>query len=175
MLYDPIHKLGPADSVESFNCGHPALNQFLRQYALVNQKAGSVQTYVCCKHGEVAGFYSLSVGSVDHNQAPGRIAKGLSRHPVPVILLARLAVDLSHQRKGLGRALLKDALLRTLQVADIVGIRALIVHAKNDDARKWYARWDFEPSPTDPFHLFLLIKDLKAIAGKNLTADFGNP
>jgi hypothetical protein len=75
--------------------------------------------------------------------------------------------DKAHQGKGLGRALLKDALLRTLQVSDIVGIRALIVHAKNDVTRQWYTEWEFEPSPTDPFHLFLMLKDLKAIVGKN--------
>lgn len=116
----------------------------------------------------MVGFYSLTVGSVEPGDAPVRVMKGLSRHPVPVIVLARLAVDKSHQGKGLGRALLKDALLRTSQAADIVGIRALIVHAKNDEARRWYMQWEFEPSPTDPFHLFLLLKDLKAIAGKNL-------
>jgi GNAT superfamily N-acetyltransferase len=89
--------------------------------------------------------------------------KGLARHPVPVMILARFAVDRPHQGKGLGRALLKDALLRTLSVSDIVGIRALLVHAKDDTARKWYLNWDFEPSPTDPLHLFLMIKDLKAM------------
>ena len=166
--YGPMHKLSAADSVEFFDCAQPALNQFLQRYALVNQKAGSAQTYVCCKDGEVVGFYSLTVGSVEHEGAPHRVVKGLARHPVPVMILARLAVDKAHQGKGLGRALLKDALLRTLQVSDIVGIRALIVHAKNDVARQWYVEWEFEPSPTDPFHLFLILKDLKAIVEKNL-------
>ncbi|MEA2040214.1 MAG: GNAT family N-acetyltransferase [Thermodesulfobacteriota bacterium] len=164
--YDPIHKLSAVDSVEFFDCNQPDLNQFLQRYALVNQKAESAQTYVCCKNGEVVGFYSLTVGSVEHEEAPHRVVKGLARYPVPVMLLARLAVDKAHQGKGLGRALLKDALLRTLQVSDIAGIRALIVHAKNDVARQWYAKWEFEPSPTDPFHLFLMLKDLKAMAGK---------
>ena len=166
--YEPVHKLSAADSVEFFDCAQPALNQFLQRYALVNQKAGSAQTYVCCKNGEVVGFYSLTVGSVEREEAPHRVVKGLglAHHPVPVMLLARLAVDKAHQGKRLGRALLKDALLRTLQVADIVGIRALIVHAKNDVARQWYIEWEFEPSPTDPFHLFLMLKDLKAIVGR---------
>ncbi|WP_304511694.1 GNAT family N-acetyltransferase [Desulfobacula sp.] len=161
--YEPVHKLSAADSVEFFDCNLSDLNQFLQRYALVNQKANSAQTYVCCKDGEVAGFYSLTVGSVEHEEAPHRVVKGLARHPVPVMILARLAVDKAHQRKGLGRALLKDALLRTLQVSDIAGIRALIVHAKNDAARQWYIKWEFESSPTDPFHLFLMLKDLKAI------------
>ena len=89
--------------------------------------------------------------------------KGLARHPVPVIILARLAVDKEHQRKGLGHALLKDALLRTAQAADIAGIRRLLVHAKDDAVRRWYESWEFEPSPTDPYHLFLMLKDLKGM------------
>jgi len=165
--YEPVHKLSAADSVEFFDCDQPDLNQFLQRYALLNQKADSAQTYVCCKDGEVAGFYSLTVGSVKHEEMPHRVVKGLARYPVPVIILARMAVDKAHQGKGLGRALLKDALLRTLQVSDIAGIRALIVYAKNDAARQWYIEWEFEPSPTDPFHLFLMLKDLKAIAGKS--------
>lgn len=161
--YEPIRKLSPADSVEAFDCGQPALNQFLQRYALVNQRANSAQTYVCCLRGEVVGFYSLAVGSVEPEAAPPRVTKGLARHPVPVMILARLAVHRDHQRKGLGRALLKDALLRTVQAADIAGIRCLLVHAKDEVARQWYASWEFEPSPTDPYHLFLMLKDLKAL------------
>lgn len=89
--------------------------------------------------------------------------KGPARHPVPVMILARLAVDAAHQRRGLGRALLRDALLRTAQAADIAGIRCLRVHAKDDDARRWYESWDMEPSLTDPYHLFLLKKDIEAL------------
>ena len=89
--------------------------------------------------------------------------KGQARHAVPVMLLGRLAVDRTHQGRGLGRALLKDALLRTAQAADIAGIRALLVHAKDDAARGWYRPWEFDPSPTDSYHLFLLLKDLKRL------------
>ena len=109
----------------------------------------------------VVGFYSLVVGSVDPQAAPSRVMTGIARHPVPVMILARLAVDKAHQRKSLGKALLKDALLRTAQAADIAGIRAILVHAKDDVARNWYESWEFEPSPTDPYHLFLMLKDLK--------------
>lgn len=147
--------------MDGFDCGQVALNQFLQRYALVNQKANSAQTYVCCQGDVVVGFYSLVVGSVDPQAAPSRVMKGLARHPVPVMILARLAVDKEHQRKSLGKALLKDALLRTAQAADIAGIRSLLVHAKDDVARRWYASWEFEPSPTDPYHLFLMLKDLK--------------
>ena len=161
--YEPVRKLSQADSVEMFDCGQPVLNQFLLRYAFVNQKANSAQTYVCCLGGEVVGFYSLAVGSVDPEDAPARVMKGLARHPVPVMILARLAVDRDHQGKGLGKALLKDALLRTAQAADIAGIRCLLVHAKDEAARQWYESWEFDPSPTDPYHLFLMLKDLKAL------------
>jgi GNAT superfamily N-acetyltransferase len=161
--YAPIRKLAASDQTETFDCGQPALNQFLQRYALINQKANSAQTYVCCQGDVVVGFFSLAVGSVDPDTTPSRVTKGLARHPVPVMILARLAVDKEHQRKGLGQALLKDALLRTAQAADIVGIRCLLVQAKDDAARRWYESWEFEPSTTDPYHLFLMLKDLKSL------------
>ena len=159
--YTPVRKLAATDQVDGFDCGQAALTQFLQRYALVNQKANSAQTYVCCQGDVVVGFYSLVVGSVDPQTAPSRVIKGLARYPVPVVILTRLAVDKEHQRKSLGKALLKDALLRTAQAADIAGIRCLLVHAKDDVARRWYESWEFEPSPTDPYHLFLMLKDLK--------------
>ncbi|HET9122292.1 MAG TPA: GNAT family N-acetyltransferase [Acidiferrobacteraceae bacterium] len=161
--YAPVRKLAVTDPVNAFNCGQAALNQFLQRYALVNQKANSAQTYVCCQADVVVGFYSLAVGSVGPEAAPSRVMKGLARHPVPVMILARLAVDREHQRKGLGQAVLKDALLRTVQAADIAGIRCLLVHAKDDTARQWYESWEFDPSPSDPYHLFLMLKDLKGM------------
>ena len=161
--YSPVRKLLATDQVDAFDCGQAALNQFLQRYALVNQKAGSAQTCVCCRDDVVVGFYSLVVGSVDPEAAPSRVMKGLARHPVPVMILARLAVDTQHQRKGLGQALLRDALLRTAQAADIAGIRCLLIHAKDDAARRWYESWEFEPSPSDPYHLFLMIKDIKGL------------
>ena len=161
--YEPVRKLAGSDVVESFDCGQAALNQFLQRFALVNQKSNSAQTYVCCHGGVVVGFFSLAVGSVDPATAAPRVIKGIPKHPVPVMILARLAVDVQHQGAGLGKALLKDALLRTAQAADIAGIRALLVHAKDETSRQWYLNWEFEPSPSDPFHLFLLVKDLKAM------------
>jgi GNAT superfamily N-acetyltransferase len=160
--YEPIRKLTPSDAVQSFDCGDAALNSFLHRFALVSQQSNSAQTYVCGYGGSVVGFYSLAVGSVDPAAAAPRVIKGVPRYPVPVMILARLAVDLTHQRVGLGRALLKDALGRTAQAADIAGIRALLVHAKDERARNWYLSFDFEPSPSDPLHLFLLMKDLRA-------------
>ncbi|MEI7538718.1 MAG: GNAT family N-acetyltransferase [Comamonadaceae bacterium] len=163
--YEQVRKLATTDAVELFDCGQVALNQFLQRFALTSQRANSAQTYVCCHAGAVAGYYWLAVGSVEPGAASARVAKGIAQHPVPVMILARLAVDSRHQGAGLGRALLKDALKRTAQAAGIAGIRALLVHAKDESARNWYLQWEFEPSATDPLHLFLLLKDLKAMTG----------
>jgi GNAT superfamily N-acetyltransferase len=165
--FSAVQKLDASHEVDVFDCGKETLDRFLQRHALVNQKAGSAQTYVVCRREQrVAGYYSLAVGAVEHADAPGRVGKGLARHPIPVMLLARLAIDRAEQGKGLGKALLKDALLRTAQAAEIAGIRALLVHAKDDEARAWYEQFDFEPSPTDPYHLFLLMKDLRALLGE---------
>ncbi len=167
-IYAPVRKLNSDDLSDGFDCGKPALNQFLQRFALTNQKSNSAQTYVCCQAGGVVGYYSLVVGSVQPDAAAPRVAKGMSQHPVPVMILARLAVDLRHQRVGMGRALLKDALKRTAQAADIAGLRALLVHAKDEQAKQWYLNWEFEPSVTDSFHLYLLMKDLKALVAGSL-------
>ena len=159
----PIEPLTAHHFVDSFECGKPPLDHFLQRFALINQKTGSARTYVVCRGRRVVGYYSLAAGGVEHAQAPLRTGRGLPRHPIPVMLLARLAVDAREQGRGLGRALLKDALSRTDRAADIAGIRALLVHAKDDEARAWYEAHDFEPSPVDPYHLFLLMKDLRAI------------
>jgi len=161
--FEPVHKLSIADGVESFVCGHVARNEFLQRFALVNQRSNSSQTYASCNAGQVAGFYSLAVGSVEPSHSAPRVIKGIPRHPVPVMILARLAIDQRYQRQGLGKALLKNALLRTVHAADIAGIRALLVHAKDEEARNWYRQWEFEESPTDAYHLFLLVKDIKAL------------
>lgn len=163
--YEAVRKLTGADALGGFDCGQAALNQFLQRFALTNQRSNSAQTYVCCQAGAVVGYYSLAVGSVEPIAAAPRVVKGVPQHPVPVMILARLAVDLQHQRVGMGQALLKDALKRTAQAADIAGIRALLIHAKDESARQWYLNWEFEPSATDPFHLFLLMKDVKALLG----------
>lgn len=156
-----VHRLSSADVTDAFDCGQDDLNRFLKRFALANQAANAAQTYVTCRGNRVVGYYSLAVGSVQREDSPSRIVKDMARHPIPVMILARLAVDLSDQGSGIGKALLKDALLRTADAADIAGIRALAVHAKDEDARRWYEQFDFEPSPTDPLHLFLLLKDLK--------------
>lgn len=157
-----IEKLHRRHVVETFDCGEQALNRFLVRFALPNQMANASQTYVGITDDDaIVGFYTLVVGEVRYEGAPERLTKGLARHPVPVMLLARLGVDARWHGKGIGAGLLRDAILRTLQVADLAGVRAIAVHAKNDAARAFYERFDFQPSPTDPLHLFALIKDLK--------------
>jgi GNAT superfamily N-acetyltransferase len=156
-----IEKLRRDHPVDSFTCGRDELDRFLIRYALGNQQANASQTYIGLHDQEVIGFYSLVVGEVAFGDAPERLTKGLARHPVPVMLLARLAVSTTWQGRKIGSGLLKDAMLRTLQAADIGGIRAFAVHAKDEPAKQFYERFGFTPSPTDPLHLYRLIKDLR--------------
>ncbi len=160
-----IKKLERSDLVEFFDCGYMDLDRYISRFALNNQLAGGAQTYAATHDNRVVGYYSLAVSSVMHAEAPIRMKKGLARHPVPVMLLARLAVDNALKGKGLGTALLYDALARTLQAADIADIRAVLVHAKDDNARRFYEHFDFDPCPTDAYHLYLLIKELRNLVG----------
>lgn len=146
--------------LSGFECGTDALDTYLKRFALSSQSAGAARTYVAAEGGRVVGYYSLTTAQVDYDGAPERLRKGLARHPVPVILLARLAVDRTWQGRGLGAALLRDALLRTHNAADIVGVRALMVHAKDEAARRFYEHFDFDSSPFEPLHLFLLVKEI---------------
>lgn len=165
-----IEKLRRDHPVEGFTCGRPELDQFLIRYALGNQQANAPQTYLGLAGPEVAGFYTLVVGQVARADAPERVTKGLARYPVPIMLLARLAVARSWQGRGLGAGLLKDAMQRTVQAAEIGGIRAFVTHAKNEAARHFYEHFGLVPSPTDPLHLFVLVKDIRvAIAGYNVS------
>jgi GNAT superfamily N-acetyltransferase len=157
-----IEKLHRGHVVDTFDCSREALNRFLIRYALPNQQAGASQTYVALADDNIVGYYTLVVGHVEYSDAPERLTKGLARHPVPIMLLARLAIVISWQGRGLGAGLLKDAMLRTLQAADIAGIRAFAVHAKDDQAKAFYQHFDFIASPVEPYQLFRLLKDLRA-------------
>jgi GNAT superfamily N-acetyltransferase len=156
-----VEKLRPDHRIEVFDCGREELNRYLLRYAWTNQLAGAAQTYLGLVGDAVIGYHTLAVGQVLREEAPERLAKGLARHPIPIMLLARLAVDRRWHGQGVGRALLKDAIQRTLQAADIAGIRAFAVHAKDEEARRFYEKFDFIPSPTDPLHLFVLLKDAR--------------
>ncbi|MGB8095728.1 MAG: GNAT family N-acetyltransferase [Terracidiphilus sp.] len=158
-----VEKLRRDHPVENFDCGREELNRYLVRYAWQNQQAGAAQTYVGIVGEVIVGYHTLAVGHVTLEDAPERLTKGLARHPVPVMLLARLAADRRWQGQGVGKALLRDSMQRTLQAAEIAGIRALAVHAKDEEARHFYEHFDFVPSPTDPMHLFVLLKDVRRI------------
>ena len=158
-----IEKLRRNHQVDRFDCSQEALNRFLIRYAFQNQQAEASQTYVALVGDEVVGFYTLVVAQVEYDDAPQRLGKGLAKHPIPLMLLARLAVATNWQGKGLGSGLLKDAMLRTLQAADIAGVGAMAVHAKDDGARAFYEGFGFVPAATDPYHLFVLLKDRKSV------------
>ena len=130
----PLPRPVPLDrrhDLSAFDCGAPALDEYLRKYAWQNHQNRSARTYVTTRDNRVVGYFTLAAGSVRRDEAPPRVAKGQGNYPLPIILLARLAVDRTEQGKGLGAALLKDALGRAAQAADIVGCRAVLVHAKD--------------------------------------------
>ena len=158
-----ITKLALAHDPTSFDCGNEPLNRFIRLYALPGQRAGISQTYVAASGSNIAGYHTIVVGQVMHDGAPERLAKGVPRHPIPVIILARLAVDLDHQGTGLGAALVADAMRRVLQAADIAGVRAMLVQAKDERAQSFYQHLGFEPFPGQPLMLYRLLKDIRAM------------
>ena len=169
MTTQPIRKpvaLEKRHDLSAFDCGDRRLNDYLRKYALTNHQNRSARSYVALRGEQVVGFYTLAAGSVGREEAPRRVAEGLGRYPVPVILLARLAVDMSEQGRGIRSGLVKDAIVRAAQAADIIGVRALLTHAKDDAARAFYRNFGFEPSPVNELHLYLLMKDIqKTIKG----------
>ncbi len=159
-----IEKLHRTHNVEQFACGQPELDRFLIRHALQAQQSNSSQTYVAVNGNEVAGFYTIVAGEIQHALAPERVVKGMARHPIQLLVLARLAVHVNAQGRGIGSGLLLDALGRTLQVAEVIGVRALAVHAKDEQAVAFCRHFGFTPSPTDARHLFMIIKDIRRAA-----------
>ena len=158
--------LGAHHQVAAFDCGSPPLNEYLVRYAMTNHQSGSAKTFVATADSHiVVGYYSLAASQVLFADAPSRLKKGVARNPVPVVLLARLAVSKSWQGKGVGPGLLKDAILRVLSAAEGIGVRALLVHAKDDKAKEFYLHYDLEPLPAYPLHLVLLLKDARKAVG----------
>lgn len=157
--------LGPGHQLDSFDCGKPALTEWLLRHARQAQGSGSARTFVACDSERVAGYYSLTVGQIDTLEAPERIRSGMGQYPIPLIILARLAVDLDYQKRGLGFSLLQDAILRAIAVAENAGIRALLTHPIDADADAFYRRFGFESMPHDERKLLLLLKDARRIAG----------
>jgi GNAT superfamily N-acetyltransferase len=149
----------------AFDCGQPELDDWLRRRALGNEASGASRTYVICAEGRVVGYYALATGAIARAAATGRVRRQMPE-PVPVMIIGRLAVDTRFQGRGLGRALLRDALLRTLHVAEHAGIRAVLLHATTAEAKRFYERAGFRESPLDPMTLMITIADVeKALAG----------
>lgn len=159
--YPTIEKLRRDHAVDDFECGHPQLDVFLNRYAFMAQQAGGSTTYVALDGANIIGFYTLVFGHINHAEAASRLAKGLSQHPIPIMVLARLAVHSKWQGRGVGTGLLRDAMRRTVHASEIAGLRALVVHAKNAQAAAFYAHFGFKPSPTDTFHMYVLLKDVR--------------
>lgn len=160
MAESPYAALCPLDGSHDrgvFDCGVPALNLYLRNYALQNQKRGILRNYVTTHRDDkvVVAYYSLVYASLDQQLLPAKLVKGLGKYDIPAMLLARLAVDRREHGKGLGKALLKDAVLRTMQAAEIAGLKLLLVHAKDNSAAQFYRKHGFEPVLGDPLKLFL--------------------
>jgi GNAT superfamily N-acetyltransferase len=146
--------------LSAFNSGTATLDDWLRRRAASNQDSGASRTYVLQMGDRVIGYYALAAGAIAQAAATGKTRRNMP-DPVPVMVLARLAIDADFQGRGIGRALLRDAILRTIQAADIAGIRALLVHAISDDARKFYERCGFQSSPTDPMTLMITLDDAR--------------
>jgi GNAT superfamily N-acetyltransferase len=158
--FSPVVLLVSSHERTHFDCGVEPLNVYLKNYALQNQKKGIVRNYVTCRDTRIVGYYSLAYGSVAQADAPPALTKGIGKYPIPVMILARLAVDVRENGQGLGKALLKDAILRTLQAAEIAGLKAIFVKAKDQAAEPFYTRHGFIPSPGDPLHFFFPLDPL---------------
>ncbi len=156
----------PTDSAVGFESGESSLDRYLTDRALTNHISDLARCYVCMDSdsNRVVGYYTLSAVAVEHASLPGR-ARRNAPNPVPAVLMGRLAVDRKAQGSGLGRSLVRDAVLSTLAAADRIGVRLLLVHALHQQAADFYATLGFKPSPTDPLHLYLLLSDARASLG----------
>ena len=159
----PAHLTAEHDD-SAFDCGTPELDDWLKRRALANEALGTSRTYVVTQRGRVVGFYALASGAVAHKDVSAKARRNMP-DPIPVMVLARLAVDSACQKQGLGFALLKDALLRTIAAAQIAGIRAVLLHAMSDDAKRFYLRAGFRECPLDPMMLMITLAEVE----KNLS------
>ncbi len=170
MAYRRPEPLARHHELNEFACGEPALDKWLKKHARAANASESARVFVVTTDDDamVVGYYALAAAQVEPADAIERARKGQpSRRPVPAVLLARLAVDHRHQGGGLGRSLLQDVLLRCVEAADAIGVRVLLVHAKHERAKSWYERYGFEESPTDPLHLMMLMKDIRAFVERH--------
>jgi GNAT superfamily N-acetyltransferase len=159
-------KLSQNHDLAQFQCGSPELDDWLRRRALQNEEGGASRTYVVCAGRQVVGYYALASGAVAHTDAPGRVRRNMP-NPVPVMVIGRLAIDLRVQGRGIGSALLRDAVLRTVQAAEIAGIRAVLVHAISERAKRFYERSGFISSPVDPMTLMITVAEAAKVLREN--------
>jgi predicted N-acetyltransferase YhbS len=164
-----VAPLAAQHRLEEFDCGKPSLNEWLQHHAAQAQSSGSARTFVALDDVRVVGYFSLTAGQIDTAQASERVRKGMGSYPIPVVILARLAVSTRDQGRGIGIGLLQEAILRTLQLAEIAGVRALLTHPIDDEAARFYRRFGFEASPIREQQLLLLLKDARRAAAKGLT------
>ena len=158
-----IERLLQSHDLSGFDCGNEALNLWLKRFAWTNVQNDSARVYVLRRHDHVVlGYYALTAGSISREEAPQRIAKGLAAHPIGVAVMGRLAVDSSRHGRGLGVTLLQDALQRVEQAGETIAIRAVLVQAISEQARRFYSHFGFIPSPVDEMRMLLLMKDLRA-------------
>ncbi len=163
----PPEKLSAGHDIGEFDSGEPPLDDWLRRRALQNEATGASRTYVVCAGRRVVGYYALSAGAIAHTHAPGRIKRNMP-DPIPVVVLGRLAVDKAFHGRGVGTGLLRDAVLRTLQAAEIAGIRAILVHAISESAKRFYEKYGFVASPVDSMTVMTTIGEAAKIIGGKL-------
>lgn len=147
--------------IAAFDSGDPVLDLWLQRTALKNERNGASRTFVVCDENRVIGYYALATGAVEQGDVPGKVRRNMP-DPIPVIVLGRLAVDREYQGKGIGRGMLKDAVLRVIGVAEQVGVKAVLVHAISEEAKRFYLRAGFDESPTNDMTLMITIKDAVA-------------
>ena len=155
--------LNAKHQLEHFDCGKPALNDWLVRHAMQAQSSGSARTCVVVEGDRVVGYFSLAVGQADAMEVPDRIRKGMGSYPIPVVILARLAVSLQDQGKGIGTGMLQEPIRRMIAIADQAGVRALLTHPIDEEASRFYRRFGFESSPIREQQLLLLLKDARRL------------
>ncbi|NKB17688.1 MAG: GNAT family N-acetyltransferase [Pseudanabaena sp. CRU_2_10] len=164
MSLTPPEPLASHHSIADFSCGMASLDEWLKRRALTNQTSGATRTFVTCVDNRVVGYYALASGGISVQSALGKFRRNMP-NPIPVVILARLAIDSSYQGQGLGRALFRDAALRVVQAADTIGIRGIIVHAISEEAKDFYLALGFNVSPLEPMTLMITLNDLRACIG----------
>ncbi len=158
----PPEPMANQHELEEFRCDEASLDDWLRRRARANQVGGASRTYVVCDGNYAIGYYALASGVIAVESAPGRFRRNMP-NPIPVAVLARMAVDLNWHGRGIGRALFRDAASRVAQAADAMGLRGIVVHAISEQAKSFYLALGFDPSPSEPMTLMVTLADIRAV------------